>query len=755
MRWKGLAIAVGITALLGATFLAVRGLQLTSPPIGTERQQARTPFEAEVIDAIRKLKTFDAAAYARKAIERRDYRQVTVGGQFSSWATPGITCLTSRREERRLFFGDVGYAGKDELEAALVKAATAFNRALAADARYPDKDVCFSSDRRLPGPQATTQSAHPQRRPAVVNLHTAVRARNEMAVKRFIASGADVNASDEWSQTPLMWAARRTSIAMMKGLLDAGARVDQTNGRFEDATAIAVQTGDANVLHALLTMARAKGFPPHRTNIALDAAVGLKRVDLVSILLSFDEFPSDGDIESWRVPMGEAVRRKCAPCLTAMLAATNHSPGRAALIQDLVSEEIDRSRPLFIPLVRATLDDISYSSASRQALEAAAERDHAGAVVYLLRRSQNANLLTPQEVDQLRNAAANGDEPAMEKLLAEATKRRAALDNAIRSSNHESVRAAVPADATLNQDHTFTPLMLAAMGSDSATIEILISLGAQPNATIGGTSYGNWQLLSPGDSADGGATPLYYAVKQANIDTARALVRHEANLDARSGPWPLLTEIGASWEEKVPLPRQRAFLDWVLKDSAKSDRQRRADLMLAAAANWGRRDPVRILLKHGADPCATVDYYPKSAVVGFANQADLALLKVLIKQCRDWSDTSQIARDTLKNALSPLREWTPASLEIARYLLSRKIPLPPPEYGATVLDSAVSSRNFELIKLLLEVGANINEICEERTALDWARYSLDNKRTIEFLRARGAKTAEDLGIKRQATPFPF
>ncbi len=252
---------------------------------------------------------------------------------------------------------------------------------------------------------------------------------------------------------------------------------------------------------------------------------------------------------------------------------------------------------------------------------------------------------------------------------------------------------------------------------------------------------------------DDGTTALYYAVKHLNVDAARTLLRLGADLDTRSGPSPLLADVGRLWEE-VPAARQQQFVDLLLSGISSNRRQARADLMLASAASWGRRGLIRILIERGAHSCATVDYHTQ-AVASVASDESLAVMKLLIEHCPDWSTTAPVARETLKNALSGLQPFTPARLEIVRYLLAQKIPLPSPQYGATSLDNAVTERNTELIELLLAAGADINEICQGLTALDWAHMYLENDKIIDFLCKRGAKTAEELGVKRPEPPFPF
>ncbi len=480
----GLIVVLGVAAAAAAT-IAVTHFRSSAP------QRADTPspsntseaIEPQIADLTRRAKSFNAEAYARAAIAAHDYRHVVLSDIWPDRGTPGIMCIASRAEARRRFFGDVGYPGYDELQSAIVKAADAFNRTLTSDPRYPDKDVCFPSEQRLAGPDATRIAAKAARRPAIVDLHTAVRAQDLAQVNGFIAKGADVNAIDEWHHTPLMWAVGRKNLPIIRELFDAGAQFDRSGAIRTNALTIAVRTGDATVVHELLSAARQRAAAPSRTGVPLAEAAALGRADLVDILISFDEVPDPGNGQAWMEPLDTAVKRQCKRCLEAMLARAGAALASATVVHELIDREIGRPQSsMLVPLVRAALDGVSYSEATRTALNAAIEHNQANAVRYLLHNAPDANLLLVDEVETLRGAAEQGNEPTMATVAAVASKRRLDLDAAIQSNDQERIRAAVPKGATLAQDHAFMPLMRAAVSSNGTTIETLLELGAKIDA---------------------------------------------------------------------------------------------------------------------------------------------------------------------------------------------------------------------------------------------------------------------------------
>lgn len=64
-------------------------------------------------------------------------------------------------------------------------------------------------------------------------------------VRRFIVEGADVNATDEFGQTPLYIAAHKGNVALLLVLMDAGADPNKSNTRGTSPLHMASMEGHA------------------------------------------------------------------------------------------------------------------------------------------------------------------------------------------------------------------------------------------------------------------------------------------------------------------------------------------------------------------------------------------------------------------------------------------------------------------------------------------------------------------------------
>lgn len=749
MRRWGAFIAVSIAGTaLAAGAIYWNHSQKPDLPTVSSRDIKLEP-DPEIQRLIERLKAFDPTAYARAAIAKRNFRHVVALGESNHEQTPGIRCVAGRDKARYLGFVHGRLSESPQLDEAIVAAARQFNRALTSDPAYPDKDVCFPAPKILTRPETNRIAAEATRRPQIVDLHTAVRAQDLAAVTRYVAAGSGVNAVDSWSRTPLMWAAHRRNVAIATKLLTLGGKLDTPDGLLKGALQIATETGDADFLRQLLSAARRHGIRPRNRGDALNAAVTQERTDLIELLLEYGEAPRPGDSAGWEWPLRTALSRECTACMETLLAKGRPNTARTSTIQVLIAQELDRSpSKTLLPLIRAALDGLSHSRAAKQVLVIALKKNDLALVRKLLADTHDVNLLRTHELADLLSATDRGDERQRDAILAAAKARRRDLDAAIRANDQERIRKFAADGATLDQDLVFTPLMQAAVASNSTTIETLLELGSKVDARVG-PLHSKFTTVVDEAYIDEGTTALYCAIKHLNVDAARALLRHGANLDAKDGAWPMLTSVGRLWEN-APLPQQERLVDLLL---SQGQRQKYADQMLASAASWGRKGLIDILIARGASSCSSIDYH-RQAVESVASLGDLSLLKHLISLCPDWSPTAPVAQATLKEALSPIaivKTEAAARLEVVRYLLAQRIPLPQPEYGATALGRAVGERNTKLVELLLAYGADINELCEGRTALDQV---YNNEEMTTLLRARGARTAKELGVNTEY-PFPF
>jgi len=205
-------------------------------------------------------------AQARAAIRAGDFRVVRtvfshiddIGHLRYSESTPGVACDGQIGEESAR---EISW-GKEEK-----RFAEAYNAALLADPRYPDRDVCVPLDSDggdSEWPDFSKTKGRPLHPGASVNR--AARAARSDLVRAQIAAGRPFDAFDRWHRRPLHWAARRGDLESLDILLAAGARTDAR----EPASAVLLAT-DADRAAAVerLLAAGASPFDCGRIDVRL------------------------------------------------------------------------------------------------------------------------------------------------------------------------------------------------------------------------------------------------------------------------------------------------------------------------------------------------------------------------------------------------------------------------------------------------------------------------------------------------------
>jgi ankyrin repeat protein len=108
----------------------------------------------------------------------------------------------------------------------------------------------------------------------------------ENKIRRLIARGADIQARDDWGNTPLHEAARRGNLKLVQFLIHTGAKSTEQNAFGETPLHVAAKNGKADVIEVLLD----RGSWIHDTNFwgqtPLHYAVAQNRIEVVKILLT-------------------------------------------------------------------------------------------------------------------------------------------------------------------------------------------------------------------------------------------------------------------------------------------------------------------------------------------------------------------------------------------------------------------------------------------------------------------------------------
>lgn len=175
-------------------------------------------------------------------------------------------------------------------------------------------------------------SAPAQTGGAISDLHWAALEGDVAEVKRLVAAGADVNATDNvYDDSPLYWAVRGGSTGAVRALVAAGAVVNGTNGSNPLSRAVTYGAPHYRTLLALLAAGADPASP--RSEAALTYAVrlqsgGASASRAVWLLRKFGVDPNHSDGEALRTAVAGPWER-VAPVLRALNDTSLDPNGRA------------------------------------------------------------------------------------------------------------------------------------------------------------------------------------------------------------------------------------------------------------------------------------------------------------------------------------------------------------------------------------------------------------------------------------------
>jgi uncharacterized protein len=332
-------------------------------------------------------------------------------------------------------------------------------------------------------------------------------------------------------------------------------------------------------------------------------------------------------------------------------------------------------------------DTISEAAAAdgTTALHDAIRRNDVQAVEALIRRGANVKAVTRYGVTPMNVAALNGNATIVRRLLDAGSDPNAAtpggetaLMTAARTGSSEAVKLLLDRGAHVNAKDTIraqTALMWAVTENHPDIVKLLAARGADVNArTNVSTLKGEYVPARAGGAsgtgiirqralptADGGMTPLLFAVRDGNVEMTRLLLELGANLELSSGNHtsPLLIAL---------LNGQVGLASELLERGANpnaADDYHRAPLFAAIdLRNFNHdkypflfsdgRDPLDLikgLLEKGADPTLRTDTVPVHGLMQFdgswvnfdgqtpfiraALSGDIAVMRLLLEHGAD------------------------------------------------------------------------------------------------------------------------
>ena len=339
------------------------------------------------------------------------------------------------------------------------------------------------------------------------------------------------------------------------------------------------------------------------------------------------------------------------------------------------------------------------------------------------------------------------------------------LMTAARAGNLEAVARLLDHGADINlaeQDRQQTALMWAVAQRHPAIVRLLIDRGADIHArtavwdqlenTAGNTNpSGNFRM------SHGGSTPLLFAARQGDVETAQALVEAGADVNdtAAAGTSALVV---AAHSGHGRLAR------YFLEQGADPNAAAAGYTALHAAVLRSQVDLVGALLAHGADANAVLT----RATPGRRFSADYSLRHQLVGANAFWLAAKygelEILRVLADHGADPLA--TPAgsgmsALQATMGITSgtedrrNRVGIPPADH------SDAEQRTVELARITLDLGVDVNAAdARGDTPLHYAvRQGYES--VIEFLASRGAdlnarngRDQTPLTLARSAQPIP-
>jgi ankyrin repeat protein len=434
------------------------------------------------------------------------------------------------------------------------------------------------------------------------------------------------------------------------------------------------------------------------------------------------------------------------PVLLAMLAAGTAAAADsgAALIEAVRSGSVERVRAV----LQSGADVNAAQGDGARALHWAAHKDDAAIADVLIRAGARIDVANDLGATPLWLASLNGSASMVARLLDAGAGPNLALASgetalmaAARSGNVKAVELLIAGGADVNareRSRDQTALMWAVEQRHADVARTILAAGADVHARSNvwrqlENTAGNTNAAGDFEMAHGGSTPLLFAARQGDVDTAAALLDGGANvndIDA-AGTSALVIAVHSD---------HTALSLFLLSQGADPNAAKAGYTALHAAVLRGNLELVKALVARGADPNALVahgtpgrrlsaDYSLRYQMIG-ANPFWLAARFGEPEMMRVLADSGASAFSIPKDGTTALK----AAIGFVRGLTENRRG----RYGVPVDRVREEQVTLEAARIAVDMGVDLNAVDPAGdTALhDAARQRFNT--VVEFLIARGA-----------------
>jgi uncharacterized protein len=455
----------------------------------------------------------------------------------------------------------------------------------------------------------------------------------------------------------------------------------------------------------------------------------------------------------------ERARQAGRPVLLLLCCALLPAPGLFAAGSDVADAAMRGNREAVRSLLDRKADVNAPQLDGTTALHWAVEADDLDLADLLIRRGANVSAANRDGATPLLLASVNGKAAMIGKLLQGGADPNAALSRygdtalmlAARTGNTDAIKVLLDHGAQVNQQETWggtNALMWAVSERHPAVVKMLLERGADVNArskfvpsTTGRGFEGTTPVASkpgqPEEFSSGLLTPLLFAAREGDLESARLLVAAGADVNATDGDGKNALGL-AIFDGNYEVA---SFLVDNHTDVNRADAQNFTPLFWAAdrrnmetAPNFPwmvTTDPlplIRKLLDAGANPNALVNNTPRArmregsprivfatALMRAAFSGDLELTKLLLAHGADPHIMSKDRETTLMAAagtgfISGYSRGRPAAerLEVIKLLVSLGEDVNAADnYGITPLMVAANIGEVSIIQYLVDQGADL------------------------------------------------